>query len=372
MENYIKRLIAKPGETVEIIDGDIYIDGQIARKPPKVQDELWMPVYNNNYLPVKPYEPKFNSHIWKQPLKNYSGSGWEISESRIGEFYLDDAANGEHRLIYDTSSGNDFHATYAYNKVQEHRQQPICSDLKVSFTVSKNIDDFGLIGAGLRKYQRYYKASIDRSGYMRIVRVENGRQQELAAQQSELLTDAAKVDLSFANVDHLLIFSYGSQELKYDLGCLPGDAGPKKPEIEPEVEIIGAGKLAISDIAIYRDIYYTSVNPHTGNIEGNAVEGSPFKLDKDQFFVLGDNSPGSYDARWWNQPGSGNNSVQYRIGTVPHDYLIGKAFFVFWPSGFRPFNNFPIACVPNVGQIRLIYGGSNGSFKALFQSESGS
>ena len=32
--NYIKRMIAKPGETVEIIDGDIYIDGKIARKPP--------------------------------------------------------------------------------------------------------------------------------------------------------------------------------------------------------------------------------------------------------------------------------------------------------------------------------------------------
>jgi len=47
--NYIKRLIGRPGETVEIIDGDIYIDGQISRKPAKVQEELWMPVYDNDY-----------------------------------------------------------------------------------------------------------------------------------------------------------------------------------------------------------------------------------------------------------------------------------------------------------------------------------
>ena len=47
--NYIKRLIARPGETLEIIDGDIYINGKICRKPPKVQDELWMPVYDNDY-----------------------------------------------------------------------------------------------------------------------------------------------------------------------------------------------------------------------------------------------------------------------------------------------------------------------------------
>jgi signal peptidase I len=38
--NFIKRLIGKPGEEVEIIDGDIYIDGQISRKPPKVQEGL--------------------------------------------------------------------------------------------------------------------------------------------------------------------------------------------------------------------------------------------------------------------------------------------------------------------------------------------
>ena len=51
--NYIKRLIGLPGEKVQIIDGDIYIDDKIARKPAKIQKELWMPVYNNDYQPVR-------------------------------------------------------------------------------------------------------------------------------------------------------------------------------------------------------------------------------------------------------------------------------------------------------------------------------
>jgi hypothetical protein len=45
---------------------------------------------------------------------------------------------------------------------------------------------------------------------------------------------------------------------------------------------------------------------------------------------------------------------------VPRRYLLGKAFFVYWPAGFRitsddgvPFlSNVPL--VPNTGEMRLI------------------
>ena len=50
-ENYIKRLIATPGESLEIIDGDIYINDIIQRKPENVQNEHWMPIYDSRYQP---------------------------------------------------------------------------------------------------------------------------------------------------------------------------------------------------------------------------------------------------------------------------------------------------------------------------------
>lgn len=50
-ENFIKRLIGRPGNTIEIIDGDVYIDGIIQRKPAHVQDVLWIPVYHSDYQP---------------------------------------------------------------------------------------------------------------------------------------------------------------------------------------------------------------------------------------------------------------------------------------------------------------------------------
>ncbi|MFA5553435.1 MAG: signal peptidase I [Phycisphaerae bacterium] len=358
MENYIKRLIGKPGEMVEIIDGDIFINGMIARKPLKVQQELWMLIYNSNYIPIRPYEAKFNNRSWKVPFQNYGSSSWKISEKSGVNFSVDDASDFEHRLVYDTSLGNDFRAAYAYNKAREQGYQPICSDLKVIFSVAWSDAENNLIGAGLRKYQRQYKASINSSGYMSIIQIESGKQKLLAEKKIEILNSDKKIAVSFENVDHYLLFTYGNESLGYDLGLMPTDVGPRKTEIEPEVEIIGSGNVIVSDISIYRDIAYTSVNPANGQKVGNAVEGSPFELQEDEFFVLGDNSPASYDGRWWDSPGIGNNSQQYRAGVVPRDYLIGKAFLVFWPSGFRPFDNFPIACVPNVGSVRLIYGGS--------------
>jgi len=55
----------------------------------------------------------------------------------------------------------------------------------------------------------------------------------------------------------------------------------------------------------------------------------------------------------------GNNGRLYREGVVPREYLVGKALFVYWPSGFRPFAKSRFAVIPNVGRMRFIYGGSN-------------
>ena len=76
--------------------------------------------------------------------------------------------------------------------------------------------------------------------------------------------------------------------------------------------------------------------------------------------MLGDNSPNSEDGRWWNRPGEANKGLSpYRVGIVPRDYLVGKALFVYWPSGFKPFPEFPLGIIPNVGRMHFIYGGSN-------------
>ncbi|MBN2593193.1 MAG: signal peptidase I [Sedimentisphaerales bacterium] len=357
MINYIKRLIGLPGEKVQIIDGDIYIDGKIARKPAKVQEELWMPVYDNDYQPVRPRDDSFNGHKWAQPFRNVGDSKWITTDSRNPTIFRLYSPIGQiSTMTYDTSIGNDFKATYAYDDVDGYSILPICSDLMVRFNY-KAADAQGSIGIALSKYETTYKAWIDLAGEMVIAKTDKGGQtSDLVRLGPVPVTESAPV--KFANVDHQLIFQYGGKKLTYDLGLDTEDAGPIKEDIEPRVEIFGSGELTLSHIAIFRDIHYTEPPRYSSR----ATKDNPFVLEEDQFFVLGDNSPNSEDGRLWDRPGVANKGLhEYREGTVPRDYLVGKALFVYWPSGFKPFAEFPVGIVPNVGRMRFIYGGSNGS-----------
>ena len=377
--NYIKRLVGRPGETVEIIDGDIYIDGQISRKPAKVQNELWMTIYDNNYQPVKPDEPSFNRHVWRQPFRNIADSKWTIRKDSPTIFRLNSAADRENTMAYDSALGNQLKVTYAYNNVRGYGNRPYCSDLMVRFHADMD-DRNSRVGIALSKYQNHYRASLDSAGQMVIEKTSEAKEIiELARTSIELPPVSKPILVKFTNVDHRLIFHVGKEKLIYDLGRAPDAAGRRWSDIEPQVKIFGSGKLTLSNVAVFRDIYYTAAD---GPGTGWATEGNPMNLGKNEFFVLGDNSPNSADGRWWKLNGIGNNGHTYRKGIVPRDYLVGKALFVYWPGGFK----FPwpkslrtfllknsrhsrplliiyaitsLNWVPNLSRLRLIYGGSN-------------
>ncbi|MGD9720734.1 MAG: S26 family signal peptidase [Pirellulales bacterium] len=151
----------------------------------------------------------------------------------------------------------------------------------------------------------------------------------------------------------------------------PGDLLPARIGAE------GVG-LSVSGLRLWRDLYYIATDgrgpvvsdyrfPYAallqmryeellqfwstpamwsgGNNPFDQRQEAIYPLDEDQFFMLGDNSPLSLDARLW-------DNERY----VRRDLLIGKALYVFWPHSFHriPGTRIPFPFFPNFARMGFI------------------
>jgi hypothetical protein len=111
-----------------------------------------------------------------------------------------------------------------------------------------------------------------------------------------------------------------------------------------------------SHLKLSRDIHYTN----TSN-RGVLRHASPLffpervvTLGDDEFFVLGDNSPLSADARFWlDDIDLPDENLYAAAGRVPKRFLLGQALVVYWPAGKRPMKSLP-PVLPSFRDMRFI------------------
>ena len=358
--NFIKRLVALPDETVQIINGDLYIDGEIKRKPVNVQKELWMPIFVQDFQPLQAceyFDEKIRqgkepyNKVWLPPFKNEDGSEWDLQPMC---YTLDDESDKQHVISFQTDNPDEFRASYAYNDSSKYGYKPICSDLMITFFAKGQSSD-GYIGASLEKYGVLYSAQVNFAGSLVFLKTVGGVTTRLAESgMAAVLKSEAYEKFEFANVDQQLVLRWGQKRFSYDLSKDASFRMQTEDENSPAVKIFASGPAQLCHIGLYRDIFYM------GREDTNALRATadkPFTLEDDQFFVCGDNCNNSLDARMWNTEGLGNNGIKYRTGTVPRDYMMGKAVMVYWSQTFKPAENFP-PIIPNLGNIKVIYGGS--------------
>jgi len=123
----------------------------------------------------------------------------------------------------------------------------------------------------------------------------------------------------------------------------------------PTVRIIPSKqKAAIEHLTLDRDVHYLNWT----NFKGWGDPDSPIRLGADEFWVLGDNSFISGDARTWRSRDIDidlpDENLFVEAGRVPRRFMLGKAFFVYWPAGYRPWKSGP-GLVPNFGEMRFIH-----------------
>lgn len=398
-QNYIKRLIGLPNDSIVILDGDVYTsshagaggpaDFHIERKSPSAQQALWRTVYDNDFIPH--LDPGERESPWRQPWQPVAGGkGWSLGDavhsSRTFTFnradgggalsFLpeDSASHGLYDwLPYDVVSWGGPRQTPRVGTGGTEPPQPV-SDLKLSCFYRRDGGD-GPFQLTLTKSEDCFMARIDR-GKLSLVhstRVTGMGEENLRTQNETVLqtidlpslagSDFVQVELQ--NVDYRVSVRVNGKEV---LATRDDQYSPKIAELwdraegrardpfpYPVVRVEAARQsCTIQHLLLARDIYYLNSR---GSSQFWASPDKIVHLQAGEYFVMGDNSLISGDARYWSTPvelpREGLPFVE--SGRVPERFMLGRAFFVYWPAGYRPGSWIPYAIIPDFGEMRFIH-----------------
>lgn len=315
-KNYIKRVVGLPGESLWVRDGDVYINGQIARKPWPVQDAMWRRCSDSGEVTVR--ESGVARRMWVADAPEY----WTLEDhlfevdarhspyAQMLEYNHDIMAYEERQLLdsrshVPPSTSSDVMARF----VLEPRK--LVGDVRARFIVeavqgiATEVDQWQIIlpladGECLPHLKRWGD------------HVKKGKAYRLKAGHGTLV--------EVCNVDRTILVRLGGREVlrhEYDPPASKRYLYQKRGFSRRAEVLIGSkgGHVLFRDPGLYVDVFYTNY-PFKRAVE------EPYLVKDDEFFVLGDNSANSNDSRGWDKSGG-----------VPRSYLVGEAFLVLWPLG---------------------------------------
>lgn len=408
-QNYIKRLLGLPGEVLEIIDGDIYVapadtvpadirealskapppgrpDGRrlnaeqqerlanllrIQRKTPVAQESLWMVHYDHDFKPDLTRLLALPNGVPVWAAEQPHNTAWDVSTPRVK---FKPADTREHWLQL---TGKTIQDSYGYNSLQPSMQPSVrnVSDVRLRLVLVPGGTQ-GTISLDLLRGTDGFVAHLSADGTVRLMRHERGSvDREIDNGRTDALRPPHPVTIEFENVDYRVALRIDGAEVvatdesqyRPDVAGLLRAADTLGPGPEAAVRI-GAKELPleIRHLSVHRDVYYRSeifTEESRGKLRNAFVHypgwgtmTNPIYLRESppDYFCLGDNSPQSKDSRlWWEVCPLLESRGDYQHGTVPGDQMIGRAFFVYWPGGYRFSNDTP-AVIPNVGKMRII------------------
>jgi signal peptidase I len=382
-QNYIKRLIAKPNESVMILDGDIYIgnrnlsptDFKIQAKPRYVQNAMWRIVYDNDYTP-RGLERR-DGATWKQPWTVRAGAGWSgprtaSAQPKFARTFSFDNPAGESTIyfdrlantIVDVNSRSEPVATaftdwLGYDDETPNPFNPV-HDLKLDFFYQRKAGD-GPVRATLTSRDHTFTAEL-LPGQAKLLHSVGGKQTQIG-QTYRFSEGHRPIHVELTNVDYQAtlriddaqVAQTTAEEYHPDTARLYDEYVQNRPPPFPSAEISAANQTAaISHLSLWRDVYYTNKTNPRQTAPNWGIPSKIQDLGDDEYFVLGDNSLISGDARYWPIPiNLPADDLHVGAGRVPGRFMLGKAFFVYWPAGFRPVPGGP-ALSPNFGSMRFI------------------
>jgi len=298
--NYIKRLVGLPGETLEVRNGDLWVDGRLARKPDRVQDSIWIPVHDAAY-PREQGPPR-----WR-PLveQGDQADAWSVDSDGVKAVCYPKDSDPTW-LAYSRKIFDDYGYNRGFGTHSDH-----VADLRVRARVTPRAGAtvrLALVETSPGGKQRVVAARFPVGSGEGDYAIEVDGREEVRIPGRALAPDrAAEVALSYAD-DRARLLVDGETVIAWE--------DPYGPEIteDSSVRVAASGaETVFEQLRIDRDVYYRRSSSY-GKFDPS---NDPLMVPEGSYFVMGDNSPNSEDGRKW--------------GFVREGHMIGRSFMVFWP-----------------------------------------
>ena len=394
-QNYIKRLIGLPNETVLLINGDIYVSrndepAEIARKPPDKLKAMLQLVDDTNFVAAQLKAAGWPSRWqeWDAPADNRT---WTVSETDKPVFTAakaDQEAWLRYRHIIprseewsDIERGNlpvrlqDFQGElitdyYAYNDAAPGARPgdsrfrksdknefgdhwvgdlAVEADLKIE-------SDSGQVGFDLVEGGTHFtcwidvatgKATISSDDLAIVFGGSSGNPNPVAETR---IKKPGNYDVRFANVDNELTLWINNKVVMFDVPLTyirEEVLTPKWSKNDPgDAEPIGIGsrgaKISVSRIKLLRDVYYVAnqsdVRLHSFADDPTSWE-KPASIELIQISAVGDAEPFKLLEDQFMPLGDNSpSSLDARVWKhVDRSMLTGQALYIYWPHAWRPF-----------------------------------
>jgi len=317
---YVKRIAGLPGERIQVKDGDVYINSELARKVLEESRATRVLLFDNNYQPRDGgWRPR-----WRvgQP----DGNAVEKSLAEADEYldgttlrWLASASQNMRWLVYrnwllDEKREEQIRDQFAYNGSGHRHELGNIHDFYVELQIEPGSGS-GEFAIALSDGADQVTAAMPIGGVAagsetQTVRIMNARGKILAVGPEWRMSEGRSYRIEMSFFDRRICLAIDGTEIMSAIDLPP--VATRQPVSRPVWLGVTGAPAKVTNLRIYRDIHYAS----TGR---NGI-GEPWPLGAREYFMLGDNSSNSEDSRFWSIPG------------VPEENLLGRPLLLHQPS----------------------------------------
>lgn len=331
---FIKRLIGLPHQVIQIVDGDIYVDGKILRKPAKVEESMLYCIYDST---------EEESHL--NHFQEFEGKPWNITENwRIAEnHFAIDKASGSLKFAYpidmrieshkntNLQIKNDLFNTEARKEARSNQHfEGTYDNLKVGDICVKGKIKINELN-GIWQLVIYENEDVNKLVVnLKEKKAEVYRNAEKVWSSSIDINTSDEYAYSFSNVDDKLSGKFANGVFSYTFVNEKLVTETQKNGFEFIAENCS---LEMHNIKVSRDVNYLpgdsrsfmSMEKIKDSTSSNFY--ATYKPGDNDFFCLGDNVLDSQDSRVW--------------GYAEGNKIKGQALFVLMPIRIWPGKDLP-------------------------------